>query len=39
MKTLDIIMNSTLDALALEAMALAMVEDDLRHGFSDIIRS
>lgn len=39
MKTLDII-AATLEATALDAMALAMVEDDVRLGFSDdIIRS
>lgn len=35
MKTL--ISSVTLEALALEAMAVALVEDDMRLGFSDII--
>jgi len=35
MKTL--ISSVTLEALALNAMAVALVEDDMRHGFSDII--
>jgi hypothetical protein len=38
MKT--IITSTLLEAVALDAMAVvALVEDDMRHGFSDIIRS
>jgi len=33
------ITSSLLEALALDAMAVALVEDDMRLGFSDIMKS